>query len=309
MSPVATEGDDASPGPDLVTRLLSEQVPRLADLPVRPSPAAGSSNWVFRLGHELAVRLPRSDEYAADLGKEVRWLPRLAPELVTPVPEVVAVGRPSDSFSRPWAVVSWLRGVPPAALDAEQQARLAESLGAFLRELHGIDATGVRPGPEEWGYRCGEPVTDTSDQWLEEAAGELADLFDPARVREAWRRLRDVPAAAEPACWVHTDLSEENLLVRADGHLAGVIDGGGLGVGDRSADLLYAWSMFEAPAREVLRAASGAHEATWARARAWAFVGPGLLTIAGYRTSLPARTARLTTMVERVAAEVGVVLR
>ena len=113
----------------------------------------------------------------------------------------------------------------------------------------------------------------------------------------------------EAACWVHTDLSEENLLAHHDGRLAGVIDFGGIGVGDRSVDLLYAWSVFDAPAREVLRVSSGADEDTWTRARAWAFVGPGLLTIANYRRTMPARTERLTSMVETVAAEVDVQLR
>lgn len=128
-------------------------------------------------------------------------------------------------------------------------------------------------------------------------------------MRRAWRLLRDVPPATTPPCWVHTDLSSENVLVRPDGRLAGVIDFGGLGVGDASVDLLYAWSLFDAPAREVLRAAAQADEATWARARAWAFVGPGLLTIDDYRDTLPERTRRLTAMVEAIAAEVGVQLR
>ena len=123
------------------------------------------------------------------------------------------------------------------------------------------------------------------------------------------RRLREVAAATRAACWVHTDVSEENLLVHADGRLSGVIDFGGVGVGDRSVDLLYAWSMFDPAARDVLRLASGVDDQTWTRARAWAFAGPGLLTIAHYRDTMPARVDRLTLMVERVAAEVGVVLR
>ena len=88
-----------------------------------------------------------------------------------------------------------------------------------------------------------------------------------------------------------------------------MIDFGGVGVGDRSVDLLYAWSMFESSAREILRVASGAEDETWIRARAWAFVGPGLLTIASYRLTMPARVERLTTMVERIAVEVGIRLR
>jgi hypothetical protein len=52
-----------------------------------------------------------------------------------------------------------------------------------------------------------------------------------------------------------------------------------------------------------------ADDETWTRARAWAFVGPGLLTIAGYRNTMPARTERLTSMVETIAAEVDIKLR
>jgi len=309
VSPPSSASPDVVPDPHLVTRLLREQTPHLADLPVRRSHASGSSNWVFRVGDALAVRLPRSDDYAGDLVKEVRWLPRLASQLPAAVPEVVAVGEPSTTFPRPWAVVSWVPGDLPLGLDSERQVLLAESLGAFLRGLHAVDATDVPVGSAHWGYRCGEPVTDEIDGWAEHAAAELADRYDPTRVREAWRRLREVPAATEAARWVHTDLSEENLLVHDDGRLAGVIDFGAMGVGDRSVDLLYAWSIFDAPAREVLRAASGVDDATWTRARAWAFVGPGLLTVAHYRHTMPDRTKRLTAMVEAVAAEVGVPLR
>ncbi|MGA8255988.1 MAG: aminoglycoside phosphotransferase family protein [Nocardioides sp.] len=297
------------PDAQVVTRLLRDQAPHLADLTVRPSPASGSSNWVFRLGNALAVRMPREDRYVSDLLNETRWLPHIAPRVPIPVPEVVALGEASPAFPRPWAVLTWLPGEPPGALDSAQQVRLAETLGAFLQGLHTVDLADAPLGAEHWGYRCGEPVTDAIDDWADEAATALADLFDPVGVREAWRRLRNVPPATQPACWVHTDLSSENVLVHDDGRLAGVIDFGGLGVGDRSVDLLYAWSMFEAPARELLRLASGTDEATWARARAWAFVGPGLVTIAGYRHSMPARVERITSMIDVIAAEVGVALR
>lgn len=300
---------DVPPSPDLVTRLLRDQLPHLSDLPVRPSPTSGSSNVVFRLGDDLAVRMPREERYVPDLLTEARWLPQLGPSLPTPVPEVVAVGRPSHEFDRPWSVVTWLPGEVPLALTADDEQRLARDLGAFVDGLHAVPVAGVPVGSEHWGYRSGEPVTDTIDAWAEEAADALADLLDPVAVREAWRRLREVPPASGPPCWVHTDLSPENVLCADDGHLTGVVDFGGLGVGDRSVDLLYAWGLFGAPARETFRAAAGADDATWARARAWSFVGPGILTLATYRRTMPARAARLTTMVESVAAEVGVRLR
>lgn len=301
--------DEVIPDAGLVVHLLDQQCPELTGQPVRPSQASGSSNWVFRVGDDLAVRLPRSDDYTADLLNEAAYLPHLAPHLPVPVPTVQHLAEPSASFPRPWTVVTWVPGTTPTQLDTLGQARLAEGLGRFVRHLHNVDTGGLKAGAERWGYRAGEPVTDEIDGWAEHAAEELDDLFDPVRVREAWRRIRDVPPASGPPCWIHTDLSLENVLSAPDGSLVGVVDFGGLGIGDRAVDLLYAWSLFDAPAREILRAESGADEAIWLRARAWAFVGPGLLTICGYRDSMPERTATLTRMVEAVAAEVGVSLR
>lgn len=265
---------------------------------------------MFRVGEHHAVRLPRADCYVADLMKEARWLPQLAPNLSVRVPDLVFLAQPSPLFSRPWAVVSWVPGDDvPGELGPAEQLLMARTLGEFVSSLHAVGTHGLIAGPSRWGYRCGEPVTDTIDAWAETAADGLTDLFDPRQVRRAWSRIRDVPQASTQPNWVHTDLSAENLLVGPDGRLVGVIDFGGVGVGDPSVDLLYAWSMLDQPARAVLGSASGVDEAAWLRARAWAFVGPGLLTILNYRTSMPSRTARLSRMVEAVADEVGVALR
>ncbi|MGX5694553.1 phosphotransferase, partial [Dermacoccus abyssi] len=71
--------------------------------------------------------------------------------------------------------------------------------------------------------------------------------------------------------------------------MAGVIDFGALGGGDPAVDLLNAWDLFDAPARPVFARAAAADEATTARARACAFPGPGLVTHAEYRDSMPER--------------------
>lgn len=298
-----------TPGVDLAKRLLSQQAPHLAPLDVRPSPTSGSSNWVFRVGEHLAMRMPRSGDDEGDLAKELAWLPTLAGGIATPIPRVEFVGAASELFPHAWAVVTWVEGHTPTGLDTAAQSNLADGLGEFTRELHAIDTQGLAGGAERWGYRCGEPVTQTTDEWVEEAAGDLADLFDPAQVKAAWRLIRDVAPLSGSPVWVHTDLSAENVLVDADGHLSGVIDFGGLGIGDPAIDLLYAWDLFDPSARQTFARAAGADDAAWARARAWAFSGPGLLTLAHYRDTMPERAARLTRMLEAIADEVGVRLR
>jgi aminoglycoside phosphotransferase (APT) family kinase protein len=69
--------------------------------------------------------------------------------------------------------------------------------------------------------------------------------------------------------WYHGDLFCENVLVR-DGRLAGLLDLGGLAVGDPTVDLIVAWEVLDRTGRDRLRALLDVDEATWLRGRAWA---------------------------------------
>ncbi|MDX2632088.1 phosphotransferase, partial [Streptomyces scabiei] len=97
---------------DLILELLREQCPELAHLPVKLG-ALGWDNQVWRLGDDLAVRLPWATETAdALLHKEHAWLPGLAPHLPLPVPVPQRLGEPSERFPRPWLVTTWVPGEP-----------------------------------------------------------------------------------------------------------------------------------------------------------------------------------------------------
>ena len=81
----------------LVRRLLAEQQPDLASLPLELTDA-GWDNVLWRLGHELAVRMPRRAIAAPLIDHEQRWLPELAPGLPLAVPVPLRKGDPSDEF-------------------------------------------------------------------------------------------------------------------------------------------------------------------------------------------------------------------
>jgi aminoglycoside phosphotransferase (APT) family kinase protein len=71
---------------ELVRDLVRDQHPDLADRPVRLG-ARGWDNQLWRLGDDLAVRLPWATGSAdALLRKEYSWLPTLAPHLPLPIP-------------------------------------------------------------------------------------------------------------------------------------------------------------------------------------------------------------------------------
>ncbi|TQE39572.1 phosphotransferase, partial [Streptomyces ipomoeae] len=126
---------------ELVRDLLRDQHPDLADHPLRLG-ARGWDNQLWRLGDDLAVRLPWATQSAdALLRKEHTWLPALAPRLPLPVPVPQRLGEPSERFPRPWIVTTWVPGSPADRAPATRAAEAADTLAAFLTALH-------RPAPE-----------------------------------------------------------------------------------------------------------------------------------------------------------------
>jgi hypothetical protein len=137
---------------ELVRDLVRDQHPDLADHQVRLG-ARGWANQLWRLGDDLAVRLPWA---AADsdvlLRKEHAWVPGLAPHLPLPVPVPQRFGEPSERFPRPWLITTWVPGTAADRAPVTRAADAAESLAAFLTALHqpapdGAPAVRDRGGP------------------------------------------------------------------------------------------------------------------------------------------------------------------
>ena len=97
-----------------------------------------------------------------------------------------------------------------------------------------------------------------------------ADLaIDTDAVTAAWEATLRAPQWERPPVWIHGDLDLRNLLVE-DGRLCGVIDWGGLGIGDPACDVMAAWKVLPAAARHTFRTALPVDDATWARGLGWA---------------------------------------
>ena len=82
----------------LVRRLLAGQFPDWADLAIDPVVSYGTDHDIYRLGDELAARLPRIGWATGQAAKEAEWLPRLAPHLPLAAPAYVATGFPAVTF-------------------------------------------------------------------------------------------------------------------------------------------------------------------------------------------------------------------
>ncbi|MEU1972119.1 aminoglycoside phosphotransferase family protein [Microbacterium sp. NPDC019599] len=249
----------------LVRRLVAEQFPQWADLPIRPAVPGGNDHRTFRLGDELSVRLPSAPGYVPQVAKEQNWLPRLASAVPLPIPSVRGIGRASDAFPAPWSVYGWLTGEPAGTASIPDPVAFAVDLARFLVALRGADTAGA-PAPGLHSAFRGGP--------LEHWGDEMRDLLLRVEGRERdvaagiWRDALADPFEGPPV-WFHGDVAVGNLLVRT-GRLGGVIDFGCSGIGDPSCDVVIAWTFFDGTAREAFRGEYAADEATWARGRGWA---------------------------------------
>jgi aminoglycoside phosphotransferase (APT) family kinase protein len=291
--------DEVDTDVSLVRRLLGAQFPHWADLPIEPVPSAGTDNAIYRLGDEMAVRLPRIHWAVGLVGKEQRWLPALAPHLPLAIPIPLAMGSPAEGYPWHWSVYRWLEGENATVARIADLREAAKDLAQFLAALQRIDPTGGPPaGPQN--FSRGVPLA-MRDAPTRAAIAALHGKVDAGAATAAWEAALRSPVWDGPPAWLHGDLYPSNLLV-ARGRLSAVIDFGCLGVGDPACDLAPAWMLFSGESREAFRAALGVDHATWARGRGWA-LSLGLMALPYYWETNPVLVASARRAIDQVLAD------
>lgn len=271
--PIASQSIDEG----LVRALLRSQCPIYADLPLVKA-ASGWDNEMYRLGDELAVRLPRRDIAAPNITNEQRWLPGLAPVLPIRVPVAIVSGTPDFGYPYAWSVVNWAPGTTAASspLLPANASVVAEFLLALHSQVPPADAP-INP----WRGGLLAERTEAVEERLEAVFRKDPGLeVRHGDVLSLWMSASRVPIDV-PATWIHGDLHPKNLIVD-DGLIVMVIDWGDICVGDPATDLAAAWMLFDGPAVEEFRRSYGeVSEATWLRARGWAVYFGAVLLLNG----------------------------
>lgn len=283
----------------LARRLLRSQFPAWAGLPIAPVESSGTDHAIYRLGDDMAVRLPRVERAAAQIDKQHRWLPRLAPQLPLKIPLPIAKGEPGDGYPLQWSVTEWIRGEEATTERIGDLRQAAIDLAKFVTALQHIDPDGG-PAPGAHNFGRGAPLA-TRDALTRAAIASLRGMIDVDAVTAAWDAALQAPTWERANVWIHGDLLSSNLLVEY-GRLCGVIDFGGMGVGDPACDLMPAWILFSGESRRVFRSALSIDDVTWARGRGWA-LSWALIFIPYYLDTNPLGVRRARRTLDEVLAE------
>jgi aminoglycoside phosphotransferase (APT) family kinase protein len=274
----------------LVKRLLSEQFPHLAERSITVVRSTGTVNAIYRLDHDLYVRLPRVGTWAESIDREWTWLPRLAPHISLRIPKPLAQGKPTNGYPYPWAVYRWIKGFPYQDDLISDERQVAHDLVNFILELRSVDMLEAPRG----GRR---PLVELNAA-TRTAIASSREVIDTKAVSAAWARSLESPPWDGKPVWIHGDLLKSNLLVQ-EGRLFAVLDFGEVGIGDPAADMVPAWSVFNKVGRETFRRALDVDDDTWSRARGYA-LHQALMIIPYY----PKTNPEFVTMAKRTVEEV-----
>lgn len=258
--PARMHVDEVDVSEELVRRLLADQFPQWAGLPLQVVEPWGTAHGIWRLGDDLVVRLPRIGWATGQVERDARWLPILARHLTVAVPEPVAVGEPGHGYPFPWAVHRWLPGEPASAVRVVDHVDLALSLARVVKELRGVPVEGAPPARNR-----ARPLADY-DESTREAIRSAAHLIDADAALGVWEDALAAPVHPGPPRWVHGDLDANCLLT--DGRLSGLVDWGSACVGDPAVDVQVIWTpLFTEQSRWVFLDLVAAGDAVVRRSR------------------------------------------
>jgi len=262
----------------LVSRMIASQFPQWAKLPIIKVDSAGTDNAMYRLGNDMAIRLPRIHWAIEQVEKAHQWLPKLAPKLPLTIPVPLAKGEPDDGYPWHWSVYRWIDGENATIDRLKNKAQAAKALAQFIATLQSIDATNG-PSPGSHNSNRGVPLA-ARDTHTRDVIHSLKSSLDIDTATAVWEAALNAPVYQDTPVWIHGDIQSGNLLA-VEGRINAVIDFGCLGIGDPACDLMVAWNLFSVKTREVFRKTLSVDDATWTRGRGWA-LSVGLIALPYY---------------------------
>jgi aminoglycoside 2''-phosphotransferase len=200
---------------------------------------AGWEYIVLEINEEFIFRIPRSQERAQRLQKEVAFVRSISRHISTSVPDYEFVSL-RDAHSPSFAGYRKLGGLPCTVRNYRSSWAdgLARDLGGFLSELHSLHLPSRAAGdldaytPEAWAERFRKSHEETR-----ELAYPLLTPNGREKSERAWTELLgDLEAGFQPSV-IHGDLMGGNILCDpVTRRLVGVLDWSDVKVSDPAYD-------------------------------------------------------------------------
>ncbi len=273
MSTSKLHPDEISINKELVSRLIKAQFPQWADLSIEKVNSAGTDNVIFRLGKEMAIRLPRTISAASNIYKEWKWLPILAQQVSLSIPTPISRGIQTKDYPCPWLIYKWLDGKNGTESEFDLN-NAAITLGNFIKDLQKVDTSNA-PFSQRGG-----PLSKLDNE-VQEALKNLNGIIDADKAKSAWEKALSAPVYTGNPVWIHSDLHAGNILVN-HGKITAVIDFGMAGIGDPACDMMAAWTLLSKETRNKFKEIINVDDATWERGKGWA-LSFGLIALPYYK--------------------------
>jgi aminoglycoside 2''-phosphotransferase len=233
---------------------IQAAIPGLTVVTVEP---AGEGDYcsAYAFDDTWIVLVARHEEASRCLERVAALLPRLAPELPLPIPNVTASGQLASGDQTfviyPRIHGGELTGTHFHTLPATTREDVTAELASFLRTLHSFpvgeaQAAGVAVCEYPFSARDdGLLQVSAAEQYMRDLDQLLAwdtldhDLRDYCR-RIIDQHLDDMRRSPSALVLLHGELSQDHVLFdTAAGKITGIIDFNGMIIGDPVRDLLY----------------------------------------------------------------------
>ena len=251
----------------IAENLIKQQFSPIENLSVKPAQATGSDNFIFRVGNDLLIRLPRHASSESQLKKEIKWLPLLSEVLPVSIPQIYFKGSPAPEFPFQWGIFKWIDGSIYDPLLFENTDHIVNTMVHFIHALWKADPSNGPEYGEHNNFR-GQPLAER-DKQTTEAIKTLPHFYKQETLTSLWNTACTMNVWNKPYIWVHGDLHWGNILTKND-NLSGIIDFGSLGLGDPAVDVMCAWILFSPEKRRLFKQKINVDTPTWTRGMGWA---------------------------------------
>lgn len=231
----------------------------------------GWDNTAFLVNGNLVFRFPRRKVAVTLMKNECRVLPSLAQHLELSIPVPEWTGRPTDSFSWPFAGYRLIPGQTAcrAGLSDEERVAASDCIADFLKQLHSLPSVEAPqchlPGDVIGKLDVGR-LTARTRECLTKVANTDFWRFS-SLLKRLYKECGEIEQQPGTTV-VHGDFYVRHLVVDDNRKLTGIIDWGDVHIGNPALDLSIAHSFLPPQAHARFRERYGRiSDETWQLAR------------------------------------------